>query len=348
MRKDWYLSSAMIDNFIHVLKGQLSTPKKVVIIPHKNPDGDALGSCLGWKHFLDQMGHFCTVVSPNEYPKFLDWLPGQEDIIKYNQTEDVAQKLLFEADLIFTLDFNSLGRIKPMDEIINNSKGIKVMIDHHEQPEDYADLMYSDPSIGSTCEMVYNIMEALDVSKINSIIGSCIYTGIMTDTGSFRFQSTTSITHSIVSNLLDMGINHAQIHRNIYDTYSFGRLQLLGKAITNLVKVETLRAVYITLSQDELNQCEFKKGDTEGFVNYGLSLDGIELAIIMIENTQESIVKMSFRSKGTFNVNEFARKHFNGGGHHNAAGGASFESLEVTKEKVHQTILEYKDQLSSI
>ena len=348
MRKDWYLSNSMIENFIHVLKSQLSTPKKIVVIPHKNPDGDALGSCLGWKHFLDQMGHSCTVISPNEYPKFLDWLPGQEDIMKYNYTEDAAKKLLFEADLIFTLDFNSLGRIKPMDEIINRSKGIKVMIDHHEQPEDYADLIYSDPSLGSTCEMVYNIMEALDVSKINKIIGTCLYTGIMTDTGSFRFQSTTSNTHSIVSNLLDLEIDHAQIHRNIYDTYSFGRLKLLGKAISNLVKVEPLQAVYITLNQQELNECEFKKGDTEGFVNYGLSLDGIELAIIMIENIQESIVKMSFRSKGTFNVNEFARKHFNGGGHHNAAGGASFESLEATKEKVHQTILEYKDQLSSI
>jgi phosphoesterase RecJ-like protein len=145
--------------------------------------------------------------------------------------------------------------------------------------------------------------------------------------------------------LLDLEIDHAQIHRNIYDTYSFWRLQLLGKALSNLVKVEPLNAVYITISQEELDQCNFKKGDTEGFVNYGLSLDGIELAIIMIENSQENIVKMSFRSKSTFNVNEFARKHFNGGGHNNAAGGASFQSLEATKEKVHQTILEYKDQL---
>jgi phosphoesterase RecJ-like protein len=188
-------------------------------------------------------------------------------------------------------------------------------------------------------------MEALDISLINKTIATCIYTGIMTDSGSFRFQSTTAVTHSIVSNLLDMGIDHTQIHNNIYDTYSFGRLQLLGKALTNLVKVEPLNAVYITLSQEELTQCDFKKGDTEGFVNYGLSLDGIILAIILIENTQEKIIKMSFRSKGKFNVNEFARKHFNGGGHHNAAGGVSHENLEVTTQKVHQTILQYKDQL---
>ena len=335
----------MKNNFIPALKEQLSNRKEIVIIPHKNPDGDALGSCLGLKHFLDLMGHSCSVISPNDYPEFLEWIPGQEQIIKYNKSEEKSEKLLLEADLIFTLDFNSLSRIKPMDEILENCKATKIMIDHHEQPDDYADLMYSDPSLGSTCEMVYNLMEALDVSLINKTIATCIYTGIMTDSGSFRFQSTTAVTHSIVSNLLDMGIDHTQIHNNIYDTYSFGRLQLLGKALTNLVKVEPLNAVYITLSQEELTQCDFKKGDTEGFVNYGLSLDGIILAIILIENTQEKIIKMSFRSKGEFNVNEFARKHFNGGGHHNAAGGVSHENLEVTTQKVHQTILQYKDQL---
>lgn len=335
----------MKNNFIPALKEQLSNPKEIVIIPHKNPDGDALGSCLGLKHFLDLMSHSCSVISPNDYPEFLEWIPGQEQIIKYNKSEEKSEKLLLEADLIFTLDFNSLSRIKPMDEILENCKATKIMIDHHEQPDDYADLMYSDPGLGSTCEMVYNLMEALDISLINKTIATCIYTGIMTDSGSFRFQSTTAVTHSIVSNLLDMGIDHTQIHNNIYDTYSFGRLQLLGKALTNLVKVEPLNAVYITLSQEELTQCDFKKGDTEGFVNYGLSLDGIILAIILIENTQEKIIKMSFRSKGKFNVNEFARKHFNGGGHHNAAGGVSHENLEVTTQKVHQTILQYKDQL---
>ena len=335
----------MKNNFIPALKEQLSNRKEIVIIPHKNPDGDALGSCLGLKHFLDLMSHSCSVISPNDYPEFLEWIPGQEQIIKYNKSEEKSEKLLLEADLIFTLDFNSLSRIKPMDEILENCKATKIMIDHHEQPDDYADLMYSDPGLGSTCEMVYNLMEALDISLINKTIATCIYTGIMTDSGSFRFQSTTAVTHSIVSNLLDMGIDHTQIHNNIYDTYSFGRLQLLGKALTNLVKVEPLNAVYITLSQEELTQCDFKKGDTEGFVNYGLSLDGIILAIILIENTQEKIIKMSFRSKGKFNVNEFARKHFNGGGHYNAAGGVSHENLEVTTQKVHQTILQYKDQL---
>ena len=335
----------MKNNFIPALKEQLLNSKKIVIIPHKNPDGDALGSCLGWKHFLETMDHTCAVVSPNEFPEFLEWLPGQNEIIKYSKSKKKSEKLLLEADLIFTLDFNSLSRIEPMNKIIDDCKAIKIMVDHHEQPEDYADLIYSDPSLGSTCEMIYNVMEAIDISVINKKIATCIYTGIMTDSGSFRFQSTTAITHSIVSNLLDTGIDHAQIHNNIYDAYSFGRLQLLGKALTNIVKVEALNAVYITLSQEELNQCDFKKGDTEGFVNYGLSLNGIKLAIILIENSQEKIIKMSFRSKGDFNVNEFARKHFNGGGHNNAAGGVSYDNLEKTTQKVHQTILEYKDQL---
>lgn len=336
----------MDNRFIIALKEYLHSPKKIVIIPHKNPDGDALGSCLGLMHFLILKKHSCTIISPNDYPKFLDWLPGQKDIIKYNQEEDQCQELLCESDIIFTLDFNTLGRIKPMDELVKKSKAIKIMIDHHQEPDVYADLTYSDPSLGSTCEMIYNIIEAFDVSKINVAIATCLYTGIMTDSGSFRFQSTTSKTHTIVAFLLSFEIDHAQIHRNIYDTYSIERLRLLGKALANLVKVEPLNAVYITLSQEELNQHDFKKGDTEGFVNYGLSLEGMKLAIILIENKQEEIIKMSFRSKGEFNVNEFAKKHFNGGGHYNAAGGISYDSLDETTEKVKQCILQYSNQLS--
>ncbi len=336
-----------MDNyFITALKEHLSYPKKIVIIPHKNPDGDALGSCLGWGHFLSSMGHFCTIISPNDYPNFLNWLPGQSDIIKYDHAEPQCQKLLSEADIIFTLDFNNLDRIKPMDVFLKTCKGIKVMIDHHQEPSDFSDLTYSDPNIGSTCEMVYNVIEAIDVSKMNTAIATSLYTGIMTDSGSFRFPSTTSRTHRITAFLLTHKIDHAKIHQNIYDTYSIGRLQLLGKALANLVKIEPLNAVYIALSQKELNQCDFKKGDTEGFVNYGLSLEGIVLAIILIENTQEGIIKMSFRSKGEFNVNQFAKEHFNGGGHHNAAGGVSHESLEKTIAKVHQTVLQYSTQLS--
>ena len=333
----------MNTEFCTQLSEYLKTPKKIVIFPHRNPDGDALGSTLGWKHFLEALGHQCWVISPNEYPKFLKWLPGEEEIILYSQQETLAQKCIAECDLIFTLDFNTLSRIAPIDDFLENKDIPMIMIDHHESPADYPILTFSDPHIGSTCEMVYEVMVQLDASKINARIGTCIYTGIMTDTGSFRFSSTSERTHQIASELIALGVNHTEIHQNIYDSYRTERLQLLGKTLNNLVQVNPLKAVYTSLSQAELNACNFQKGDTEGFVNYGLSIEGIRLAVIMIENQQEQIIKMSFRSKGDFDVNQFAREHFNGGGHKNAAGGMSSLSLEETIDRLHAILLTYKE-----
>ena len=219
------------------------------------------------------------------------------------------------------------------------------MIDHHQDPSDYADIMYSDSNIGSTCEMVYNLISQLNASQIDQKIATCLYTGIMTDSGSFRFPSTTSKTHHVIAELINKGANHSEIHQNIYDTFTFDRLRLLGTALTNLKKIKELPVVYITISQEELNKNNFKKGDTEGFVNYGLSLVGISMAVIMIENEQEQIIKMSFRSKGAFSVNDFARTYFNGGGHHNAAGGASKLSLSETESKFINSISKVKNLL---
>ena len=323
----------------------LNKPKKVVIIPHKNPDGDALGSTLALNFFLNKTGHQSHVVSPNEYPDFLNWLPGQEEILKYTTETDKAVELIVAADLIFTLDFNSLGRVEMLEPHINASSAKKIMIDHHQEPSDYADIMYSDSNIGSTCEMVYNLISHLDAAQIDQKIATCLYTGIMTDTGSFRFPSTTPKTHHVIAELIDKGANHSEIHQNIYDTFTFDRLRLLGTALTNLKKIKELPVVYITISQEELNRNNFKKGDTEGFVNYGLSLVGISVAVIMIENEQEQIIKMSFRSKGAFSVNDFARTYFNGGGHHNAAGGASKLSLSETESKFINSISKVKNLL---
>ena len=323
----------------------LNKPKKVVIIPHKNPDGDALGSTLALNFFLNKTGHQSHVVSPNEYPDFLNWLPGQEGILKHTTETDKAVELIEAADLIFTLDFNSLGRVEMLEPHINASSAKKIMIDHHQEPSDYADIMYSDSNIGSTCEMVYNLISHLDVAQIDQKIATCLYTGIMTDTGSFRFPSTTPKTHHVIAELIDKGANHSEIHQNIYDTFTFDRLRLLGTALTNLKKTEDLPVVYITISQEELNRNNFKKGDTEGFVNYGLSLVGISVAVIMIENEQEQIIKMSFRSKGAFSVNDFARTYFNGGGHHNAAGGVSKLSLSETESKFINSISKVKNLL---
>ena len=323
----------------------INKPKKVVIIPHKNPDGDALGSTLALNFFLNKTGHQSPVVSPNEYPDFLNWLPGQEGILKHTTETDKSVELIKAADLIFTLDFNSLGRVEMLEPHINASSAKKIMIDHHQEPSDYADIMYSDSNIGSTCEMVYNLISHLDAAQIDQKIATCLYTGIMTDTGSFRFPSTTPKTHHVIAELIDKGANHSEIHQNIYDTFTFDRLRLLGTALTNLKKIKELPVVYITISQEELNRNNFKKGDTEGFVNYGLSLVGISVAVIMIENEQEQIIKMSFRSKGAFSVNDFARTYFNGGGHHNAAGGASKLSLSETESKFINSISKVKNLL---
>jgi len=308
----------------------LSGSKKIVIIPHKNPDGDALGSTLALNHFLNKTGHNSSVITPNEYPEFLDWMPNQRQIIKFSQAAEKSIQYIQDADIIFTLDFNQLSRIDEMADYVEQSKAQIIMIDHHEHPGDYASITYSDSNRGSTCEMTFEVIDRLDNEQIDAEIATCLYTGIMTDTGSFRFSSTTARTHEIIGILIQKGAQPYTIHQKIYDTYSFNRLQLLGAALNNLKKIDELPVVYITLSQKELNKNKFKKGDTEGFVNYGLSLLGISLAVIMIENESEKIIKISFRSKGTFDVNQFAKKYFNGGGHINAAGGISQLSLEET------------------
>ena len=335
------MKKKLVEEFTQILKKS----KKAVIIPHKNPDGDALGSALALNFFLNKTGHQSQVISPNEYPDFLKWLPGQKGVLKYSTEADKAVELMEGADLIFTLDFNSLGRVEMLESYINASDAKKIMIDHHEEPSDYADIMYSDSNIGSTCEMIYNLISQLHRTQIDQKIATCLYTGIMTDSGSFRFPSTTSKTHHIIAELIDKGANHTEIHQNIYDTFSFDRLRLLGRALTNLKKIDELPVVYIKISQKELNKNNFKKGDTEGFVNYGLSLVGISMAVIMIENEQEHIIKMSFRSKGAFSVNDFARTYFNGGGHHNAAGGLSKLSLSETESKFIDSISKVKNLL---
>ena len=340
-------SLPMIKTQISELKTLLSTPQDIVIVPHKNPDGDAIGSTLGLYHYLKAYNHQVTVIAPNDYPDFLKWLPGNDSVLIFESYQDQSEALINKAQLIFTLDFNALHRAGDMETPLEQSSATKIMIDHHQQPDDYAKFTYSDVSMSSTCEMVYNFIEMLgDLDKIDSAIATCLYTGIMTDTGSFRFPSTTSRTHQVVGDLMKRGAKNSDIHNNIYDTNSYSRLQLLGRALQNLKVIPELRTAYITLSQAELDEFKFKKGDTEGFVNYGLSLKDIIFAAIFIENHQEDIVKISLRSKGTFSVNEFSRAHFSGGGHTNAAGGRSEDSLEATVEKFISILPQYKNELS--
>lgn len=329
------------------IKQLLSTKKKIVIVPHKNPDGDAIGSTLGLYHYLIKFNHIVNVITPNDYPTFLKWIPGENTILKHDSQTKICDALINDADIIFTLDFNALHRTGNMETVLGESKGIKIMIDHHQAPDDYATYVFSDVKMSSTCEMVYHFIDYLnDLAVIDKEIATCLYVGIMTDTGSFRFPCTTSDTHKIVADLIDKGASNSEIHNNVFDSNSYKSLQLLGCALTNLKVVPELRTAYITLSQEELNKYDYKKGDTEGIVNYGLSLENIVLAAIFIEDEQEGIIKISLRSKGNFSVNEMSRAHFDGGGHINAAGGKSYLSLNDTAEKFISILPSYKKALN--
>ena len=337
----------MIQQNIEHLKQLLATPKSIVIVSHKNPDGDAIGSSLGLYHFLEKFGHVVTVIMPNEYPDFLKWMPGENGILKQDSQTKECDDLIQKADLIFTLDFNALHRAGNMETVLAKSDAVKIMIDHHQEPDGYAAYTFSDIHMSSTCEMVYHFIDMLDgLDTIDANVATCLYAGIMTDTGSFRFPSTTSKTHRVIANLIESGANNAEIHNNIYDANSFERLQLLGCALNNLKVIPESRTAYFTLSQEELNKYNYKKGDTEGVVNYGLSLKNIVLSAIFIEDKQEGIIKISLRSKGHFSVNEFSRAHFNGGGHINAAGGKSDLSLNDTVEKFISILPKYNKALN--
>ena len=333
---------------IKKIKKLLSTTKNITIVCHRNPDGDAYGSSLALYHFLKKE-HNVSVISPNDCPNFLKWMPSEKEIIILETQEEKATEVLKKAEIVFTLDFNAFHRTgEKTEKILSRISPVFIMIDHHQQPDDYAEFIFSDTSKSSTCEMIYEFIEALEkTNKITKKIATCIYTGIMTDTGSFRFPSTTSRTHIITADLLKKGANNAKIYNNVMDSNSLNRMKLLSKALANLVLLKEFKTAYITLSQKELNNFNFEKGDTEGFVNYALSIKKVIFAVIFIEDKQQGIIKMSFRSKGKFSVNEFARKHFKGGGHTNASGGRSEESLQKTVQNFLNILSTYKQQLQN-
>lgn len=324
---------------IQAIQLLLSTPKKIAIIPHRGPDGDAMGSTLGLYHFLLKNNHHPIVVSPNEFPDFLAWMPGSETVKIFEKDKQNCTKILEDAELIFTLDFNALHRTGEMEHVLAKLTAPFVMIDHHQKPDDYAVVTYSDTSFGSTCEMLYNFISHLGKKEdIDKTIGTCIYTGILTDSGSFRFPKTTGTTHRIVAELIDLGVENTKIPSLLFDNSSFGRLQILGRALQNMKVIAEHKTAYTTLTQEELNSFDYVKGDTEGIVNYGLSIKGILFTAIFIENKEEKIIKISFRSQGDFDVNQFSRDHFNGGGHRNAAGGKSEISMEETIRKFEDLV----------
>ena len=329
----------MKEQDIQAIEQLLATPKKIAIIPHRGPDGDAMGSTLGLYHFLLKNNHQPVVVSPNEFPDFLAWMPGSETVKIFEKDKKNCTQILEEAEMVFTLDFNALHRVGEMEKVLENLKVPFVMIDHHQSPDDYATVTYSDTAFGSTCEMLYHFISFLGKkSDIDKTIGTCIYTGILTDSGSFRFPKTTGTTHRIIADLIDLGVENSEIPALLYDNSSYDRLQLLGRALQNMKIFPEHKTTYTTLTQAELDQFNHIKGDTEGIVNYGLSVKGIVFTAIFIENTEEKIIKISLRSQGDFDVNLFAREHFNGGGHRNAAGGKSETSMQETVQKFEDLV----------
>jgi bifunctional oligoribonuclease and PAP phosphatase NrnA len=324
----------------------ISEPKKIVITTHQNPDGDALGSSLGLKHFLTQLGHKVTVISPTEVPDYLAWLPEAEQVLDYENYGQItqAQELTREADLIGCLDFSSLNRIKNFEPSVRNAKASKaqiLLVDHHEQPENFADFVFWNQAAASTTELIFQLIENLGFANlINQKVATCLYTGLVTDTGSFRFDSVSKEVHRIAGELVSHGIEHNKIHRKLFDNNELSRLKMLGYVLNNkLVHMPELGVAYITLTADELQKFESKSGDTEGLVNYGLTIKGVKMAAIFIE--RQDLIKISFRSVDDLSVSEFSRRYFDGGGHKNAAGGRSSANMEITIEKFLKLLPQY-------
>ena len=310
---------------------------------HQKPDADAMGSTLGLYHFLLQFGHVATVISPTNWASFLNSMPGCKDVVDYERDTDKANALIDQADWIFCLDFNILSRTKRMEERLANASAERILIDHHQQPhvEVFA-YGISDTKKSSTAEMVYDfIMNSGHEDKINSFVAECLYAGVMTDTGSFRFPSTTASVHRMIATLKERGLNHSNVHEALFDNFSENRFRFIGNVLMNRMEVfYEYNTALIAVPQQDLIKYDIKTGDTEGLVNYPLSIEGIKLAAIIIDRGEER--KCSFRSKGNFDVNTFARTYFGGGGHFNAAGGQSKEPLEKVVEYFKKTMIEIR------
>ena len=325
------------------IKKILNPQNKIVIITHYNPDGDAIGSSLGLKHYLNAKGVDAEVVVPNDFPKFLKWMPDSKKITIADYKQKKASDLIKNADIIFILDFNTPSRSGNfISSLIEKSKGKKILIDHHQQPDTF-DFVYSDTTIPATCQMIYHFIEAMEETHfINENTAKCLYTGIMTDTGGFRYRSTSATTHRITANLIEKGAEPSEISSNTWDTNSISRIHLLSLILSRLEVINDGKTAILYLKRDEQKKYGFEKGDTEGFVNYGLSILGVEVSAFFIEDLYEEFIKISFRSKKNIDVNNFSRKYFNGGGHINASGGKSLDDMETTISKFKNLASELK------
>lgn len=326
----------------------IDTASTILITAHKSPDGDAVGSTLALWHYLQGRHKNAVVLLPDRFAEFLRWMPGVESIVYFDQDAAVASNLINNADLIFCLDYNVLSRTgKEMSEVLETKRGATpfILIDHHQHPADFPEVLLSDTSACSTAQLVYRFVDELgDIDQLTSDMGACLYCGIMTDSGSFRFPSVTAETHRIAAHLMEVGVDHADIHRRVYDTNLLDRLRLVGYALSEkLVVLPEFHAAYITLNREELRRFNYRPGDTEGLVNQALSIEGVNMAVFIREGNNE--VKLSFRSQGKFKVNELANVLFQGGGHNNAAGAAVDLPIEEVVHRIVSILPRYKQEI---
>ena len=337
------ISQANID---HVEKW-FERAEKIVIVSHVSPDGDAIGSSLGLYHFLDALGKRVNVIMPNSFPAFFKWMPGANDIIIYNKYKDFADKLIQEADVICCLDFNVLSRIDEMEEAVKNSPARKLLVDHHLNPGDFSRITISHPGMSSTSELVFRLICQLgcfeDITKEGA---ECIYTGMMTDTGGFTYNSNSREIYLIIGELLSKGIDKDEICRRVFNTHSEGRLRLMGYVLYEKMQVfPAYRSALITLTREEQSRFQYAKGDTEGFVNMPLSMKDVDFSVFLREDTEKDMIKVSLRSVGDFPCNKVAADFFNGGGHLNASGGEFYGPMEEAVELFNQALAKYENLL---
>ena len=320
--------------------------QQIVITSHRSPDGDAIGSSLAFYHYLIKKGHEVSVIVPDAFPNFISWLEGVDEILTYEKEEEKVTELINKATIIFSLDYNDLSRIGNMSKVVDEAKAYKAMIDHHLNPSDFCDWKMSDTTSCSTAQLIYEFIETEnDLDLIDSKIAEGIYCGIVTDSGSFRFPSVQAKTHLIAADLINRGLNHASVHERLFDVNTLTKLHLLGFSLNEKLRVmETVPVAIIDLSIAETDKFKVKKGDTEGLVNFALSVEGVEMAVFIREDTER--VKMSFRSKGDIAVNEFSGKYFSGGGHKNAAGGMKEDSLENTISYFEEKVVLFFEEMN--
>jgi len=328
------------------IKDNLDKSKRILITTHYNPDGDAIGSSLALYLYFKSKGYNVNVLIPNDIPEFLQWMPGLKEAIIYYHHPSQGNRLLSEADIIFCLDYNSISRVNLFKDQLANSKGLKIIIDHHPEPENEFDYVLSVINVSSTAELIYDLIVAMgDNESITAEIGMNLYVGMMTDTGSYSYASNYPHTFEAVADLIKKGVDTEKVHRLVYDTYSENRMRLLGYCLSEkLVVMDEFSTAYIWLTKEDLDKFSFRPGDTEGVVNYALSIKNISFAALFTE--KKTCIRISFRSKANFSVNDFARKHYKGGGHLNAAGGDSYSNMQDTLKEFRALLPQYKEQLN--